>query len=437
MDKDFREQYIDDIVRLVESEEFKDDNTNGDSGKGFSRRRKLTFTHLIILIVQGLSRSIQRELNSFYQKIQGGQFSIQEVTKGAFTHARKKLKWEAFKQLNTAGIDSFYQNAPYLKWNGYRLLSIDGSTIMLPNHPTIEQEFGVTTFGRGEGQPHSMARVSMLYDVLNYTTLDAQIDRYDISERELATKHLPLLKAGQDIVIMDRGYPSFDLFHQLQQDQVDYCIRWRQEWWSEVSEMLEAGECDKIVTLKKNDSFSWKLLKILYKEITVRIVVVDLPNEGGKEILITSLLDSEKFPYDSFIELYHHRWAIEENYKLFKCRLGVEEFSGKTANAVRQDFYAKVFMMTTMAVLAFPLEEKLKQEQKEKPKQHAYKINRTNALSVVRESLVNIFHKKWIRESLKAIDNFLRKTVEIVRPNRKESRRKTPKKPPSMNYKCL
>jgi hypothetical protein len=436
MAPDFRETYIGDIVRLLESEEFKNENATGDSGKGFTRKRKLSFTYLIILITQGLTRSIQRELNSFYQKIKGGDFSIQEITKSAFTHARKKLKWQAFAELNKKGIESFYKNAPYLKWKGFRVLAIDGSTMMLPNHPTVQEEFGKTYFGPNESVSKSAARISMLYDVLNFTTIDAQIGRYDTSERELAAKHLPLLKAGEDLVIMDRGYPSFELFHKLQQSNIDYCIRWREEWWKEVSEMLETGECDRIITLKKNDGFCDFPPKLLYKEITVRIVIVVLSN-GNKEVLMTSLLDNEKYPYESFLDLYGSRWAIEEGFKFYKSRLQLEAFSGKTALAIKQDFYAKVFMMTTMAVMAFPIEEKLKAEQKETNRKHTYKVNRTNALSMVKEVTSKIFMGKWIKESLKAFDDFLKKTVEIVRPNRKVERKKGQKKPPSMNYKQL
>jgi hypothetical protein len=54
------------------------------------------------------------------------------------------------------------------------------------------------------------------------------------------------------------------------------------------------------------------------------------------------------------------RWNIEEAYKLYKCRVKIEAFSGKRAKAVKQDIYAKAFMMTTMAVLASPIEEKIK-----------------------------------------------------------------------------
>lgn len=433
-EKDFREKYFEKIIERIESEEFIEKYRVEKNSRHFTRKRKITVIHLIVLITSGLTRSIQRELNSFYAKLKGADFSIQEVTKGAFTHARAKLKPEAFKELNTAGLDSFYQNAPYLKWNDFRLLAVDGSTLVLPKHESIEKEFGYTNYGPHAEVPKLMARISMLFDVLNLTTVDAQISPLAVGERELAQRHLASIKPGKDLVIMDRGYPSFELLHDLQQKQIDYCIRWREEWWKEVTEMLETGETDKVITLKKRDGFSWMPPQIFYKEIVCRVVVVDLPNEG-KEVLVTSLLDQTAYPYESFVALYAKRWNIEEGYKFYKSRLQLEAFSGKTALAVKQDFYAKVFMMTTMAVMAFPIEEKLKKEQNNR--KHAYKVNRTNAASFVKENAKNIFINKMIGAALQAFDKIIKATVEIVRPNRKNPRKRNDKKPPSMNYKQL
>lgn len=58
--------------------------------------------------------SLQRELNRFYSKILYKEYSIQEVTKGALSQARAKLKPEAFLELNQEGCSSFYEDAPYL-----------------------------------------------------------------------------------------------------------------------------------------------------------------------------------------------------------------------------------------------------------------------------------------------------------------------------------
>lgn len=432
---DFRETYLNTILSTIENEDFV---RQFSAEKAFTRERKLKFVYLVVVIMQGLQRSIQRELNSFYQKIKGTDFSIQEVTKSAFSHARKKLKWEAFQYLNKVGCDSFYKEAPYKTWNGFRLLAIDGSTLVLPNHPSIVREFGVTKVGVNADIPKNMARISMLYDVLNFTTLDAQIESYDTHERTLARKHFPTINPGKDLVIMDRGYSGFSLAFELQKNGIDYCIRGREDWWPEVKAMLKDGEVDKVVTIERNQQFRiFPKIELFYDELVCRIVIVTLPT-GGLEILITSLVDQVKAPYESFVSLYALRWNIEEGYKLYKCRLQLEAWSGKTALAVKQDFYAKIFIMTTTAVLAFPIEEQLRQEQEaEKTTKHAYKVNRTNALSMVKESAPQMFIHKAISGAIAAFDKVAKATVEIVRPGRKGARKKTQKKPPSMNYKQL
>jgi hypothetical protein len=73
---------------------------------------------------------------------------------------------------------------------------------------------------------------------------------------------------------------------------------------------------------------------------------------------------------------------ISEGYKLFKSRVEVENFSGKTDRAVKQDFYAKVFMMNLCAILAFPGEEKVRAEFEQEKNKYKRKINRTAALSM-------------------------------------------------------
>jgi hypothetical protein len=157
-----RETYLNEVINTIEDEKFVSRSRSEDGGKGFSRNRKISFAHLIVLLTQGLSRSIQRELNSFYQKLQKNDFSIQHVTKGAFSRCRSKLKPEAFLELNQVGIKSFYNNAPWRSFQGLRLLAIDGSTAVLPKHQSVIEEFGTTNFGPYADSPRSVARTSVL-----------------------------------------------------------------------------------------------------------------------------------------------------------------------------------------------------------------------------------------------------------------------------------
>jgi hypothetical protein len=318
------------------------------------------------------------------------------------------------------------------------LLSIDGSTVVLPKHESVKEKFGVFNFGPDAAVPRSIGRVSMLYDVLNFITLDGQIDRYDVDERQLARKHLDRIESGKDLLILDRGYPSLPLMFELQMRGIDYCIRMRDDWWLEVKKMLKESETDKIVTfqLPSKDNELLARYNTSNREIKCRLLAVSLPN-GSIEVLCTSVIDKHKLPYEDGASLYQFRWNIEEGYKLYKSRIQLEAFSGKTSTAVKQDFFAKIFMMTTMAVMAFPIEEKLKQEQHTSSRKHRHKINRTNALAMTREILVNLYLFKKVRTALKALDNVLKATTDIVRPKRKFPRNKIKKKPPSMNYKQL
>lgn len=376
-------------------------------------------------------------MNSFYQKLQKKDFLTQYVTKGAFSQARVKLKPEAFVELNQIGVNNFYRNAPWLNWRGFRLLAADGSTAVLPNHSSVAEEFGLTGFGMYANSNRSVARISVLYDVLNFITIDGQIASYDTSERSLLQEHLKCIRPGSDLLILDRGYPSYGLMFQLQALGIHYCIRLRDDWWLEVRKMLEEGKTQKEVLfhLPKDE----KELRSKYPDadtaIRCRIIAVT-HSDGSQQILCTSLSE-EQAPAECFAELYHFRWNIEEGYKLYKCRMELEAFSGKTALAVKQDFYAGIFMMTTAAVMAFPVAEEVKKLQPTADRKHPQQVNRVNALSMIRETSIDLLNRKKVKSALQAFDNILRATTEIVRHNRKVIRKKLKKKPLSMNYKRL
>jgi hypothetical protein len=85
-------------------------------------------------------------------------------------------------------------------------------------------------------------------------------------------------------------------------------------------------------------------------ELAVRFVSVRLPT-GELEVLATSLQDEAKYPTAEFLALYHRRWRHETYYGVLKGRLELENFSGQTPEAVRQDFHAAVPLCNLESVL--------------------------------------------------------------------------------------
>jgi len=60
----------------------------------------------------------------------------------------------------------------------------------------------------------------------------------------------------------------------------------------------------------------------------------------------------------------------------------LENFSGKT---VKQDFHAKVFLLTPIAAYAHQIEEKVKKEYRaDKQRKYYQKTNRTNSISMTK-----------------------------------------------------
>lgn len=384
--------------------------------------------------------ALQRDLDRLYKQLYREDFNIREVTKGALSQARAKLNPSAFQRLNEVAVDRFYTSCNTVnQWYEYRLLAVDGTRLMLPNHPTVKEDFGVHHFGPKADAPRSMALGSMLYDVLNQLTIDARLAPYSGSERDLLMEHLEHVY-DHDLLLLDRGYPCFWLLFLLQAKGINYCVRLKDNWWLAVKEFVESGKETASIELslpKKDRDKLADYPQFQDQTIRARLIRVEL-EDGQVEVLCTSLTDETSYKTNEFQQLYHYRWNEEEAYKLLKSRAELEKFSGKTSLAVQQDFYAKIFLMTMCAAFAHPIEEKVREEFRSGDKRkHDQKINRTNALATMVDIIVPLVGRKRIRDSINAFDKIVYHTREIVRPNRSNPRPHKPKRPYHQNYKPL
>ena len=109
---------------------------------------------------------------------------------------------------------------------------------------------------------------------------------------------------------------------------------------------------------------------------------------GEEEILVTSIKDPT-ITHSVLDDLYHKRWNIEEYYKKIKARMKVENFSGKSALSVQQDFHAHVLLGNLCSLLVYSTDKAV--EEKTKQRKRPYKTNWTEALRILKEELVRVF----------------------------------------------
>lgn len=407
---------IESLKNIIFSETFL--NCHRRSPRDFIRERILPFHTIIFLLTNFIKGSIQDELDYFFKAIQGKDIAERTVTKSAFSKARKKLRHQAFIELDRNLLSFFYKHFPCRKWHGSRLLTIDGSTVQVPRSREVAEHFGVWHPAGGGECP--MARISHLHDALNGVIVDALIRPKEQGERLLAAEHAKHLTQA-DLILLDRGYPAFWLFALILSKGAHFCSRIKETHWETVRGFCLSGKQEQIITLHPSPASLPKCREFGLPIDPIQVRIIRIRLDGGEtETLVTSLTDVNLHPCKIFKELYHYRWTAEENYKTAKCRVEIENFSGKTVESVCQDFHAKTFAMNLAAVLAHPAQDIITAENESK--KHPYKINLTQALSKMKDSIVLLFKRDNILDLLNNLLNLFIKTIEPVRPDRKYPR---------------
>ena len=349
-------ELIDSIKLIVSSSEFIARNRYSD--KDFTRQRKLPFSVLIAFLINFVRGSYQDELDKFFKAINQLDVAKRIVSKVALAKARMKLKFQAFVELNKCLVSHFENHFKPITWRGFRLLAIDGSTTRLPHTEAVANHFGLWRVRKGKPSP--MARVSQLFDVLNKVTIDALIYPKSSAERQLAAQHLVNTRHG-DLILLDRGYPAWWLFRLILSKEAHFCARISCTKWKIVRKFFHSSLDEKIISLPVHFSSvaHCNEMGLSIKPLKLRLIRIQNKDQQVL-VLITSLIDRKQYPIEVFHDLYHCRWPVEEDYKVVKSRLELENFSGKSVLSVYQDFHAKVFAKNLVWIMAFPANNALK-----------------------------------------------------------------------------
>jgi hypothetical protein len=233
-------------------------------------------------------------------------------------------------------------------------------------------------------------------------------------------EHLDRLSPN-DILVLDRGYPALWLFAALLQRRHHFCMRADSLNFSAISAFRRSGLAEQIVTLRapdKQDALDYELART---PSTVRLIRQVFGHKV--RILVTSLLDPEAYPASAFGALYHARWRIEEAFKRIKHRLALEQLSGMSWLAARQDFGAKILCDNLNALAVHAASESLDADTRAR-----YIINRGDAFVRLKRTL-----GRWLLYGCDALDNLATVFEQLllnlvqIKPNRSYPRHFTEK----------
>ncbi len=369
-----------------------------------------------------ITKSLSIEIVNFICLLRRNKDSsdVDFFTKSAFTQYRQKIKPEVFKALSASLVDEFYtDNDDNIKlWRGFRLLAVDGSRLTLPNTKTLELDFGVST--NQSDVKVVQGRMSVLYDVLNCIVIDGILAPLAKSENHLALEHLKHASEG-DLILYDRGYPSFEMIYEHQKLGIDFLFRVQTNFNNQVRAFLSSPDQEQIANIYpgKNIKFSDKEFT-KDSSISVRYNKVVL-EDGTIEVLISSLLDVEKYNASLFKKLYFERWKIETFYDELKNKLKMGHFSGYSPQSIYQDFYSTLFVSNIQSLLIREINDELKQ--KKDQTRYLYKVNANISYGILKDRIIEIFlSDKEMGKITSEIKELLKRHLIPERPNRNFAR---------------
>ena len=389
--------------------------------KHFTRTRKQSFVSAVLLMVSQLKRSLSVEIDGFLQQLNSRlSLKVPSFTSSAFVQNRKKINPDVFKHLSSVIVEGFYQpeNDEIRLLKGLRILAADSSDLTLPFTKELQQQYGVVS--NIETLSIVQAKVSILYDVMNKLALDVVLGKGRASERELALMHNHQWQKD-DLIIYDRGYPSFAFIYEHINAGIDCLVRAKTVHSNLIKEFVAGGRRSLVTLMYPDQDKSFKGKAYNRKtSIQVRLLRVDLP--GGKtEVLITTLLDSQKYPSKLFKELYFMRWGIETFIDELKNKLKIEHFSGYSDQTIKQDIGCAIFISNLQSVIISSLADEL-DEQSER-RLHNYKVNTNLSYGFLKNRVIELLYQKGPTEQMLAEleELFLKHTIP-VRPGRTNPR---------------
>lgn len=368
----------------------------------FIRNRKLPLSSVVKLLFARVLTS-----TSLFLALHSPSVSI---SKQAFSKARKNICPSLFQDLNRILIQDRYDHYHLKTYHHkYLLFSIDGSSLEIPNTSHLRK-----TLGHTKGQPGAkeMARasISCIYDSINSICITSTIEKYSTSEREIAVKLIKEVEEmetfqNKDILyLMDRGYFSRDLLKFLLSTNRKFLFRLKKQDMKQYFDSLEGMEGFR------------KVKDALGCSLRFTKVILDT---GEEEHLLSNIEDVD---YEEMKGLYFYRWRIEENYRFLKGRLQIENFSGKSENSIKQEFYSTILTANLLSLIQQTVKSK-------KTRKHYYKANRNLLVgfykNFVASKILEPFYKimKGFRKVFRLLSYYLiqespkeRKVTRVQKP---------------------
>jgi hypothetical protein len=266
---------------------------------------------------------------------------------GAYCTARDQVPEETCVQLmRETGRQTDAEAPAEWRWWGHRVLDVDGSTITMPDTPANQAEYPqISNQRRGCGFP--LARIVVVFSLAVGTVLEAALSKYrgkGTGETSLFRTLHGVLQEG-DVLLGDRIFSGWFDVALVQRQRAHVVVRKHQMRATDFRKGKRLGQEDHLVQVAKPRRPEWMSedeYAGLPDALTLREVRVRVAQPGFRTqvlVVVTTLLDAERYPADEIAKLYRRRWQAELKLRSLKIDLKMDHLRCLTPHRVRNEFF--------------------------------------------------------------------------------------------------
>lgn len=271
---------------------------------------------------------------------------------GSVAKARYRLPLEMWKMLfEWLSLQAQNLSQPFDKWNGHRVVLLDGSCVSMPDKPDLFKEFGRATGYHGKCR-YPLARLVVLCIAGTMTILDYALGRYDQDENSLAGPLLGKLRKG-DLLLADRHFAAAHFYWHYQSMGLEFLTKAHQR--------LKISRVKQIESYSRYDFLGWLNINETYRrkdpqlpaKIMVRFIRALVSDRGRRKTvwLVTSLLDGKLYPAKEIALLYNRRWRIETLFAEVKINLSADVLRSMCPQAIHKEVAARLMAVNIVRMI--------------------------------------------------------------------------------------
>jgi hypothetical protein len=278
----------------------------------------------------------------------------------SYCQSRQRLGIDFIKKIHHRIISHLRRQVNHRnQWRGLTLKAIDGSSVQLLDTEANQRQYPQPSIQKaGCGFP-----VMGVVGLLNLShggweqLVTCPHTDHDSKAADALLNHLD----ENDLLLADRAFSSYQLIAKTLSRGAHVLMRLHQarqktlDW----KKGVKIGANERIFTWKRpikspGSQLTNEQWQSLPESITVRLIRFGYENRSGEKsrmILVTTLIDHQKYPEEELSVLYHQRWDIEIKLRDLKTTLRMEKLDVKSPDMAHKTIWMSVIAFNMIRYL--------------------------------------------------------------------------------------